>query len=119
MKNIKYKTVYAIGGFFVFVFSVFMVTKSFTYYESSAEKQNEISIIDNKIEELEGMKRGYEAKALNHANQADRLQFMEGQLQTAKKHWKLADDNRRIATQIQKQIDELKIQKMDLQKRYQ
>lgn len=118
MKKTKHKTIFAILGFFIFIFAVFMVSKSFTYYASSAETQNKITLIDQKIEELQAMKRGYEAKALNHANQADRLQFIQGELQTAKRHWKIADDNRRIALQIQKQIDELKVQKMDLQKKY-
>lgn len=117
MKKTKYKAFFAILSFFIFIVAVFMVNKSFTYYAADSEKQNEIMLMDQKIQELQEMKRGYVAKALNHANQAERLQFINGELQTAKKHWKLADENRRIAMQIQKQIDELKVQKYEIQKK--
>lgn len=117
MKKIKYKAIFGMLVFFIFIFTIFMVSKSFTYYASNVEKQSEIILINQKIDELQEMKRGYEAKALNHANTAERLQFIDGELQTAKKHWKLADDNRRIVQQIQKQIDELKIQKIQIQKK--
>nr|NGX52671.1 hypothetical protein [Candidatus Anoxychlamydiales bacterium] len=50
-------------------------------------------------------------------NQAQRLQFIEGQLQEAKRYWRSAEDNRKIATRIQKEIDELKIERMKLQKK--
>jgi len=86
-------------------------------YESNKKKYNSVEDIDKKINELEEMKRGYEAKALKNANQAQRLQFMPGELQTAKRYWKLAEDNKRIAIKIQKQIDELKVEKMKLQKK--
>ena len=67
--------------------------------------------------ELEEKKKGYEAKAIKHANQGDRLQFVQGELQTAKRHWKLAKENRKIAEKIQKEIDALKLKKLELQKK--
>ncbi|NGX35104.1 MAG: hypothetical protein K1060chlam1_01474 [Candidatus Anoxychlamydiales bacterium] len=84
-------------------------SKSFQY--------NSIEEIDKKINELEEMKRGYEAKAIKQANQAQRLQFIEGELQAAKKNWRLAEDNRKIVVRLQKEIDELKIERMKLQKK--
>jgi len=76
-----------------------------------------IEDIDNKINELQEMKRGYESKAIRHDNQAQRLQFIEGELQNAKRNWKIAEDNRKIAQRIQKEIDELKAQRIQLQKK--
>lgn len=76
-----------------------------------------IEDIDKKINELQDMKRGYESKAIRQDNQAQRLQFIEGELQNAKRNWKLAEDNRKIALRIQKEIDELKVQRMQLQKK--
>jgi len=88
--------------------------KSFSIEKSTAAQIQEI---DRKINNLEEMKRGYDSKAIRHSNQAQRLQFIEGELQVAKRHWKLAEDNRKIAIRIQKEIDLLKVQKMQLLKK--
>ena len=89
-----------------------------SYKEASKSSQyHSIEDIDKKINELEEMKRGYESKAIKQANQAQRLQFIEGELQTAKRYWRAAEDNRKIATRIQKEIDELKIERIKLQKK--
>ncbi|NGX44743.1 MAG: hypothetical protein K1060chlam3_00918 [Candidatus Anoxychlamydiales bacterium] len=88
--------------------------KSYTG-SSKSSQYNSIEDIDKKINELEEMKRGYESKAIKQVNQAQRLQFIEGQLQEAKRYWKAAEDNRKIVTRIQKEIDELKIERMNLQ----
>ncbi|NGX63035.1 MAG: hypothetical protein KR126chlam6_00441 [Candidatus Anoxychlamydiales bacterium] len=90
------------------------LNKGFSIEKSTA---TQIQEIDKKINILEEMKRGYEAKALKHANQAQVLQFIDGELQVAKRHWKLTDDNRQIAIRIQKEIDVLKVQKMQLLKK--
>jgi hypothetical protein len=100
--------------FFVF-FTLTIFLPNMSYSISKANK-SEIAALDKKIAELEEMKKGYEAAAIKHANQAERLQFIEGQLQVAKKHWKLADENKKIAAKIQGQIDELKMRKAKLQK---
>ncbi|NGX43976.1 MAG: hypothetical protein K1060chlam3_00134 [Candidatus Anoxychlamydiales bacterium] len=90
--------------------------KSYTK-PSKSVRYDSVDDIDKKINELEEMKRGYEAKAIKQVNQAQRLQFIEGQLQEAKRYWRSAEDNRKIATRIQKEIDELKIERMKLQKK--
>ena len=90
------------------------INKGFSIEKSTAVQIQEI---DKQINILEEMKRGYEGKAIRHANQAQRLQFIEGELQVAKRHWKLSDDNRKIAIRIQKEIDVLKVQKMQLLKK--
>jgi len=89
-----------------------------SYIDSSKNiKYDSVEDIDKKINELEVMKRGYEAKSIKQANQAQRLQFIQGELQTAKRYWKASEDNKKIAIRIQKEIDELKIERMKLQKK--
>ncbi len=108
-------------GMFVLVFGIFGISKTFsnnTKSQANIYQSQEIKDIDSKITELEEMKRGYEARAIKHKNQAQRLQFVNGELQTAKRHWQLAEENTRIATRIQHQIDDLKVQRQDLISKY-
>ncbi|NGX56958.1 MAG: hypothetical protein K1060chlam5_01212 [Candidatus Anoxychlamydiales bacterium] len=118
MKKVSIKKPFFITSiFFMSLLVVFTSTKSFVSskmisYEYSWQK--EIKNIDNKIEELEKLKRGYKSESIKHKNQAQRLQFQNGELQTAKKHWQLADENSRIVLRIEKKIDELKIQKKEI-----
>ncbi len=100
--------------FFVFIFAIFSITKK-AYSYNNNKIDTEIESINKKIAELEEMKKGYEARAIKHANNAQRLQFVEGQLQIAKKHWKLADEYKKIVEKIQSEIDELKAQKLKIQ----
>lgn len=79
--------------------------------EIKENKTYKNSETNEKIKKLEEIKRGYEAKAIKYANQAQRLQFEESELQKAKKLWKLSDDSKKIAQKIQKEIDELKAKK--------
>lgn len=95
-------------GFFVFIFAVFSLSKTAYSYNS------EIDSINKKITELEEMKKGYAAKVIKHANTAERLQFEEGQLQIAKKHWKLSEEYNKVVEKIQTQIDELKALKLKI-----
>jgi hypothetical protein len=75
---------------------------------------SEIDQIDVQIQKLRGMKLGYEAKAIRQENQAQRLQFMNNELSTSKKLWRLADANRAAAQKIQEEIDKLHIKKAQL-----
>lgn len=100
-------------SFFILFFAFFSINKNFHLSAQTQVEtwQQEIINIDKQIENLEKMKRGYEAKAIQHANQADRLQFIEGEQETAKRHWKIAEANRDVAKKIQSQIDDLKAKK--------
>jgi len=60
-----------------------------------------------KIDFLKEKKMKYESKAINAENQAQRIQFQEGQLQEAKRLWQEAEINRQISNELQKKIDEL------------
>jgi len=78
----------------------------------SAEKkenlQVQIATIDDQIEELEEMKRGYESKALRHEDQALRLQFNQEWNLEVRRHLELADENRAKAARLQIEIERLK-----------
>lgn len=99
--------------FFIFIFAIFSASK--TPYSYNNKIDAEIESINKKIAELEEMKKGYEAKAIKHANNGERLQYIEGQLQIAKKHWKLAEEYKKIVEKIQVEIDELKAKKLKIQ----
>ncbi|HSW72746.1 MAG TPA: hypothetical protein VLG44_05010 [Chlamydiales bacterium] len=112
--------------FFIFLF----VPLSFILFSFSLGKKNspeqatapkhqeEIQEIECQIEKLQKIKKGYESKALYHENQAERLQFIQQEMQTAKKHWIMAEENREIAKKIQKDIDQLEEKKQELLKKY-
>jgi len=67
--------------------------------------------LDKKIVELKTMKRGYEARAIDHENQGQRLQFINSELERAKKHWAIAEKNRLISMEIQKDIKSFEVKK--------
>jgi hypothetical protein len=77
----------------------------------AANANQDLLEIDAKIKELTEMKRGYEAKALRHENQAERLQFEDRALLETRRHLQLADENRQKAARIQEEIDKLKAQR--------
>lgn len=72
------------------------------------------SKIDRDIEQLEEMKRGFEAKALRHEDKATYLQFNPENYLEMRRHLELAEENKNKAAIIQKQIDQLKAKKQKL-----
>ncbi len=80
----------------------------------SAQKEAQIHQIDQQIQELEDMKRGFEARALRHEDQADRLQFNDETYLETRRHIQLAEENRAKAAAIQKEIDRLQAEKKKL-----
>ena len=76
--------------------------------------QDEIADIDSQILELEGIKRGYEAAALRHEDQAERLQFRSNEWLETRRHLELAAENREMAKRVQEEIDALKQRRMRL-----
>jgi hypothetical protein len=85
--------------------------KSFFAFSTIPAWRQEIQNIEKQIQELTEMKRGYEARALRHEDQAQRLQFRQNEQLTVRKHWQLADENREIAKRIQLDIDQLEARK--------
>ena len=83
----------------------------FAYTEENIPR---IEQIDQAIQELEEMKRGYESRALRHENQAERLQFDDQTYLETRRHLELADENRAKAAAVQKEIDRLREEKQKL-----
>jgi hypothetical protein len=106
------KILLIVAGSFFCSFILFASIKTAFLTSNTTERQ--IQEIDGKIDELRKMKRGYEAKALQHESMGQRLQFVEKELLTAKKHWQLADKNRQIARKIEYDIEAYEQKKQEL-----
>ena len=76
--------------------------------------QAQVAEIDRQLAELESMKRGFEARALRHEDQAQRLQFEDRALLETRRHYELADENRAKAARVQEEIDRLLVEKRKL-----
>lgn len=92
--------------FFLFLF----LWGAFSYIEENRQIQQ----IDQQIEELREAKEGYEAKALRHEDQAERLQFEDKAFLEARRHLELAAENRKKAAKIQENIDLLQAEREQL-----
>ena len=75
--------------------------------EKGSSVQEQVSILDDQIRDLEEMKRGFEAKALRHDDQALRLQFNQEWNLEVRRHLELAEENRQKAALVQQEIDRL------------
>ena len=69
------------------------------------------SDINSALALLKERKLNAEKNAIYHENQGQRLQFLQGQLQYAKRHFKAAAASRKMAADIQAEIDKLEGQK--------
>lgn len=130
-KNLQHSSpFYPLGGIHVFLYRKnlridvlnrpFLLTVSFFIalwgLFLAVPKESPVQKIDREIEELEEMKRGYEAKALRHEDYAQRLQFENRSFLEARRHMELAQENRDKAAHIQQQIDLLQEKKKTLLK---
>lgn len=110
------RTFFMTLSFFVLIFLTLTFSKQL--HKVSAKElpkwKQELQMLQDQITEFQNMKRGYVARALKHENQAQRLQFMNGEYLTAKRHWELAKENRIIAEKIQIDIDRLEEKRQDL-----
>lgn len=91
---------------FLLTFLFFLILWGFAGYNN-----NEMQKIDRQIKQLEEMRRGFQAMALRHENQAEYLQFNDRALLEQRRHMQLAEENRTKAAQVQEQIDALNAQK--------
>lgn len=82
----------------------------------TASQSAEAQKIDQEIQELTEMKRGYEARALRHENMAEYLQFDQQAILETRRHIQLADENRNKAALVQQEIDRLKAKQKELQR---
>jgi ribosomal protein L9 len=87
---------------------------SFMFLISASTSEKRIHFLTGKITELKEIKRGFIAKALMHENQAQRLQFINGEELEAKKHAILASKYRLASKKVQQVINQLKKEKCTL-----
>lgn len=104
----------AMRRIFLWTFSFFIILWGLVGYGVS--RSEEIQQIDAQIEDLQEVKRGYNARALRFENLAEYQQFDDqAQLET-RRFFKLAEENRNRAELAQKKIDLLEARKKELQK---
>ena len=101
--------------FFVFILGVDGFPRDKVSIDDQIEQQ--VAEIDDQIQELEAMKRGYISKALRHEDQAERMQFEDRTWLEARRHWQLAEENREMAARIQVEIDRLKVRRLEILRR--
>lgn len=90
-------------------------TASYQFPKSQNQNdQAELQEIDDQIRELEGIKRGFISKALRHEDQAERMQYQNKYYLEARRHFELAEENRRAADQVQVEIDRLKARRRQI-----
>lgn len=99
---------------FLLTLSFFLILWGFNGHPAS--NAAEVQKIDVEIQELEDMKRGYEAKALKHDDTATYLQFDTEAVLETRRHIQLAEENRNKAALVQERIDRLKARRAELQK---
>ena len=103
-------------GFFLFLFAFFSFNKSNFFLRAAdlLQWEQEIKQVEIDIKEVLELKMGYEARAVHHENKAQRLQFMQGQLQVAKRHWNLALKNREIVDKLEEELKILEGKKQSI-----
>ena len=103
---------------FFLVTSLFLILWGMSAYAAPqlTEQQKQVQQIDQQILELEDMKRGFEARALRHEDQADRLQFDDKTYLEMRRHNQLAAENRAKAEAVQEQITRLQAEREKLLK---
>ena len=79
-------------------------------------RQIRIQQIDAEIEELKGMKRGFEGRAIRAEDQAERMQFEDRYGIETRQYYRLADEYLEKANKIQEQIDKLEAEKARLER---
>jgi hypothetical protein len=87
---------------------VLFVFLTLGFFSLSAESQGwkkELVEIDKEIEYLQDLQRGLEGRATRYENKAQRFQFEQDKLVESKRFWKMAEQNRKAAADIQAQID--------------
>ena len=103
-----------LGRLFLLTFSFFLIL--FATVGFAASRMEEIGKLDIQIEQLEEMKRGYEARALKHDTMAEYLQFDQQAVLETRRHLQLAEENRNKAALMQEQIDRLRERRRQIQK---
>lgn len=83
----------------------------------SPQKTEKAEQINQQIEQLQDMKRGFEARALRHENMAEWLQFDDKAYLETRRHIQIAEENKQKAAAVQREIDRLQKEKQALTKK--
>lgn len=120
MLKVVFKVVGRMKKSFMITFAIFVILWGYSAYTAPVyhllglQKDSQVQQIDQQIQELEEMKRGFESRALRHEDQADRLQFDDETYLETRRHIQLAEENRAKAAAVQKEIDRLQAEKEKL-----
>jgi len=120
MKKLLYQKSFTIF-FVLFLFSFSLMTIQINHTLASSSRgdwKSDVKNIDLLIKELNEKKLGYEGRAVSLENQAQRLQFDQGELSLAKKKFQLADQNRKLAEQVEQEIQFLKQKKAEILRKH-
>ena len=82
-----------------------------TVWGINPKKAERVQQIDQQIEQLQDMKRGFEARALRHENMAEWLQFDDKAYLEMRRHIQIAEENKQKAAAVQREIDRLETEK--------
>ncbi|MBN1914653.1 MAG: hypothetical protein JW769_02040 [Parachlamydiales bacterium] len=77
-------------------------------------KQEQIEHIDRQITVLQQEKRGLEGRIEFYESEANRLQFQNTELSSAKKYWQLAQSSKALVQEINQKIEDLQKEKISL-----
>jgi len=99
---------------FLLTFSFYLILWAVVGY--TVDHSAEIQSINSQIEQLEEMKRGFDARALKHTDMAEYMQFDQQMMLETRKHLQIAEENRQKAAYVQEEIDRLKAKREKLQK---
>lgn len=103
-----------LGRIFLITFSFYLLLWAVVGY--SVDNSAEIQKIDARIEQLQEMKRGFEARALKHDDMAEYMQFDQQMVLETRRHLQIADENRQKAAYVQEEIDLLRAKREKLLK---
>jgi hypothetical protein len=87
------------------IFKYFLVLSFFCAVPMIAQEKMTLQEVENNVDKLKKDQMRYAKDATFFENQAQRLQFIDGELPTAKKYWAMAKRNREIIDEIQKEIN--------------
>ena len=100
--------------FLTTAFLFFAIWGMVSCYASQSPKPSRLEQINQQIEQLEQIKKGYSAKASRLRDQSERLQFQGRSFLESRRADELAEENTRKANKVQEEIDRLTIEKEEI-----
>ena len=117
MTKVRLRKTFLMTLTFFILFSLIFMTKPYKNLASIQKRnswKNQTAALTRQVKELEGLKQNYLTKAIKHETQGQKIQVREGEVLIAKRYFNLANQSRLLAEEIQKDIDELYMEKEKL-----